>query len=44
MFQGKNASSLERKMVVEIKTIAIYVNVVDVNVATRSIITKDQVC
>jgi hypothetical protein len=43
MFQGKNASSLEGKMVVEVKIVTIDVNVVDVNLVTRSIIIKDQV-
>jgi hypothetical protein len=36
MFQGKNASSLEVKVIVEIKTIN-----VDVNVAIRSKIIED---
>jgi hypothetical protein len=36
MFQGKNASSFKRKVVVKVKTIT-----VDVNVVTISIITKD---
>ncbi len=43
MFQGKNASSLEGKMVVEVKIVTIDVNVVDINVVTRSIFIKDQV-
>ncbi len=43
MFQGKNASSLKGKVVTKVKTITINVNVVDVNVVTRSRITKDQV-
>jgi hypothetical protein len=42
MFQGKNASSLDRKIVVEVKTIIVDMNVVNVNVATRSKIIKDQ--
>jgi hypothetical protein len=37
MFQGKNASSLEVKVIVEVKKI----NVVDVNVAIKSKIIKD---
>jgi hypothetical protein len=41
MFQGKNASSLKGKVVIKVKTITINVNVVDVNVVTRSRITKD---
>jgi hypothetical protein len=43
MFQGKNASSLKKKVITKVKTITIDVNVVDINVATSSIITKDQV-
>jgi hypothetical protein len=43
MFQGKNASSLKKKVVVEVKIIIVDVNVVDINLATISIITKDQV-
>jgi hypothetical protein len=39
MFQGKTASSLEKKMVVKVKTIIVNVHVVDVNVATISRIT-----
>jgi hypothetical protein len=42
MFQGKNASSLDKKIVVEVKTIIADMNVVNVNVATRSKIIKDQ--
>jgi hypothetical protein len=41
MFQGKNASTLDGKMVVDVKTIDVEMNVVDVNVATISIITKE---
>jgi hypothetical protein len=41
MFQGKNASSLEGKAIVEIKTIITNVNVVDVNVATITKIIED---
>jgi hypothetical protein len=40
MFQGKNASNLEGKAIAEVKTITTYVNVINVNVATRSRITK----
>jgi len=40
MFQGKNASNLEGKAVAEVKTITTNVNVINVNVATRSRITK----
>ncbi len=40
IFQGKNASSLKRKAVVNIKTITVDVNVVDINVTTRRKITK----
>jgi outer membrane protease len=43
MFQGKNASSLKKKVVVKVKIINVNVNVVDINVPTISIITKDQV-
>ncbi len=43
MFQGENASSLERKMIIKVKTITIDVNVIDINVATKRKITKDQV-
>jgi hypothetical protein len=41
MFQGENASSLERKMIIKVKTITIDVNVIDINVATKRKITKD---
>jgi hypothetical protein len=40
MFQGKNASSLERKVVVKVQIIIVYVHVVDINVATIRKITK----
>jgi len=43
LFQRKNASTFEGKMVVEVKTIIVDVNVVDINVATIGIITKDHV-
>jgi hypothetical protein len=42
MFQEKNASNLEGKMVVEVKIVTTNVNVVDINVVTRSIIIEDQ--
>ncbi len=42
MFQRKNASNLERKMVVEVKIVIAYVNVVDINVVTRKRIAEDQ--
>jgi hypothetical protein len=42
MFQGKNASNLEGKAISEVKTITTDVNVINVNVATRSIIIKKQ--
>ncbi len=42
MFQVKNASSSKGKIIVEVKTIIANVNVVDVNLTTRSRITKDQ--
>jgi hypothetical protein len=41
MFQGKNASSSKGKVIVEVKTVTTNVNLVDVNVVTRSIIIKD---
>ncbi len=43
MFQGKDGSSSKGKTIVEVKIITTNVNVVDVNVDTRSIIIKDQV-
>ncbi len=42
MFQGKNASSLDMKIVVEVKTINADTNVVNVNVAIRSKIIEDR--
>ncbi len=39
MFQGKNVSTLDGKVVVDVKI----VNVVDVNVVAKSKITKEQV-
>jgi hypothetical protein len=39
MFQGENASTSNGKVVVDVKTTTTKVNVVDVNVATKSIIT-----
>ncbi len=39
MFQGKNASSLEKKAIVKVKTIIVDVHVVDINVVIISIIT-----
>jgi hypothetical protein len=41
MFQGKDGSSSKGKTIVEVKIITTNVNVVDVNVDTRSIIIKD---
>jgi hypothetical protein len=41
MFQGKNASSLKVKVIVEVKTINLDVNVVNVNVVTISKIIED---
>jgi hypothetical protein len=44
MSQRKNASNLEGKMVIEVKTLTIDVNVINVNVVQKTyIITKDQV-
>jgi len=40
LFERKKCIKLRRKMVVEVKTIIVDVNVVDINVATRSIIKK----
>jgi hypothetical protein len=40
IFQRKNASSLERKVIVKVKIIIVDVHVVDVNVDTISIITQ----
>jgi hypothetical protein len=41
MFQGKNASNLDKKMVSKVNIIIVNVNVIDVNVAIRSRITKE---
>jgi hypothetical protein len=41
MFQGKNASSLKVKMTIEVKIINVDVNVINVNVVTRSKIIED---
>jgi hypothetical protein len=41
MFQEKNASTLDGKVVFDVKTINVKMNVMDVNVATKSIITKE---
>jgi hypothetical protein len=43
MFQGKNASSLRGKAIIKVKTTTTYVNVIDINVATRSKIIEDHV-
>jgi hypothetical protein len=43
MFQRKNAPSLNGKVVVDVKIITTYINVVDVNVDTRSIIINERV-
>jgi hypothetical protein len=40
---GKNASSLDRKMVYEVNRVTANMNVINVNVVTRNIITKEQV-
>jgi hypothetical protein len=40
MFQGKNASNLEGKTIAKVKTVTTNVNVIDVNVVTRSRIIK----
>jgi hypothetical protein len=42
MFRGKNASSLDGKITTKVKIIIADVNLVDVNVVTRSKIIKDQ--
>ncbi len=42
MFQWKNASSSNGKVVAKVKTITIDVNVVDVNVVARNKITKNR--
>ncbi len=39
MFHGENASTSNGKMVIDVRTITTKVKVVDVNVATKSIIT-----
>jgi hypothetical protein len=39
MFQGENASNSNGKVVVDVKIITTQVNIVDINVATKSIIT-----
>ncbi len=36
MFQGKNVSTLDGKAIINVKTVIVEVNVVGVNVATRS--------
>ncbi len=41
MFQGKNASNLDKKMASKVNIIIVNVNVIDVNVAIRSRITKE---
>jgi hypothetical protein len=41
MFQGKNASNLDKKMVSKVNIIIVNVNVIDVNVVIRSRITKE---
>jgi hypothetical protein len=43
MFQGKNASNLQGKAIDKVKIVTTNVNVIDVNVATRSRIIKKQV-
>jgi hypothetical protein len=43
MFQGKNAETIGGKSVINVKTITTIVNVVDVNVATKSKIIEKQV-
>ncbi len=42
MFQGKNASNTNGKPIVNVKIITTIMNVMDVNVATKSRITKKQ--
>jgi hypothetical protein len=42
MFQGKNASSVDKKMVSKINIIIANVDVIDMNVATRNRIRKEQ--
>ncbi len=41
MFQGENVSSSKGKVVVEVKTVAADVHVVDINVIIRSRLTED---
>ncbi len=41
MFQGKYASNTSGKLVADVKTIIVKMNVVDVNVTTRSRIKKE---
>jgi hypothetical protein len=41
MFQRKNAPSLDGKVVVDVKIVTININVVDVNVATKSRIIEE---
>jgi len=43
MFHGKFVTIVEAQLVVKTQTIITYVNVVDVNVTTRSKTTKEQV-
>jgi hypothetical protein len=43
MFQGKSASTIDGKSVINVKIIIIIMNVVDVNVATKSRIIEEQV-
>ncbi len=42
MFQGKNASNTNGKSIVNVKIVTTIMNVMDVNVATKSSITKKQ--
>jgi hypothetical protein len=42
IFQGKNASNTNEKLIVNVKIITIIMNTVDVNVTTKSRITKKQ--
>jgi hypothetical protein len=42
-FQGKMVSTLDGKMVIDVKTIDVKMNVMDVNVVARSKITKKHV-
>jgi len=43
MFQGKNASTIDGKSVINVETITAIVNVVDVNAATKNMIIEEQV-